>query len=218
MTALDDKVTEALREYAEELESKTGFIVRVLSATKPGYWGGYQIQYGHMGSYRLTQDFVTSGEAWSFSVRSGERLATVRQYQNSTRHHQGEPAVNMFTKTYSKRAVWRFLITMGLSALAVASLLFCIGKANADAYDEQNYLAEITNHGVTIKDVTGAIGIGYAICAGLPHENGETMAEEMWHSLPESSPLTLTDMRVLVVSSVHNLCPWEYHGSRGVAA
>jgi hypothetical protein len=39
--------------------------------------------------------------------------------------------MNMFTKTYSKRATWRFLAFLAFGAIGAAFSLYCIGRGIA---------------------------------------------------------------------------------------
>src|ERR1700759_4808044 len=118
----------------------------------------------------------------------------------------------MFTKTYPKRATRRFLITFGLGALAIAGSLHVAGAAHADP--ETNFLDEITSQGLEIKQIRGAIGIGYQICAELPTTNGKTVVDQIYYGLPAASPLTYNDIAVILMAAVHNLCPSQYHPER----
>jgi hypothetical protein len=119
----------------------------------------------------------------------------------------------MFTKTYSRRAVWRFFVLMAVGALTIAASLFCIGKANANPADEQAFLSQLTNSGLAIKNVSGTVTLGYTICAQLPYENGAQLAEQLWEGA-SSGGFTLNDMNTVVWAAVQNLCPWEYHPER----
>lgn len=121
----------------------------------------------------------------------------------------------MFTKTYHQRTVWRFFGLMAVGVFAVAFSMFCIGKANADD-SEQDYLAEITNGGVGIRDVRGTVRLGYEICSDLPTTNGTTEVYEIQANNPS---FTRGEVAVVVMAAVHNLCPAQYHPERlGVSA
>lgn len=123
----------------------------------------------------------------------------------------------MFTKTYSKRAVWRFFGLMAIGAVMVAVSMFCITKANADS--ETDFLDEITSNGLEIKGARGAIGIGYEICAALPTNNGTAVVNQIYYGLPAGSSLTYTDIAIILMAAVHNLCPSQDHSQRvGVSA